>query len=141
MASLDQDIRGALQVAALAVPGMPPQSQVAFENKLFSSTPKVPWARFTLVPASSRPFSTNVATKRHDGLFAIDLFVPANTGTGTIEALSNAVRDAFSAGRRFVFDGIAVAVDYSERSQVMDQKPDWLMCAVTIKWHCFSPQN
>ena len=141
MPSLDQSIRGALQVHALAVPGFPSQDQVAFENVKFSSTTGVPYARLTVAPASSRPLGANVRTKRHDGLFLVDLFVPADTQTAAIEALGNAVKDAFAPATRLVQDGVAVQTDYAERSRVMDQKPDCLMCAVTVGWHCFSASN
>ena len=126
---------------SLSIAGMPPQSQTAFENVRFTSTPGTPWARLSLVPASSRPVAVNARTKRHDGMFLVDLFVPADTGTNAIEALANAVKDAFAPATRLILDGVAVQIDYAERSAVMSQQPDWLMCGVTIKWHSFSTRN
>lgn len=141
MTSLDQTIRGLFQNAALAVPGLPQPPNVAVENVEFSSAVGTPWARFTMVPASSRPYGVNAVTTAHRGLFLVDLYWPPNTGTGPIEAVASAVRKAFRPATRLVSDGVAAVVDYAETSKVMEQKPDWLMCSVSVAWHCFSPLN
>lgn len=138
--TVSQNIRGALQLQALASPGFPPQSETAFEGEIFSSTIGVPWARMTLLPQSGRPFDVAAATTAHMGLFQVDVMVPAGFGTGAAEVAGDAVRAVFRAGTTIGIGGDRVIIDYADRAQAQ-QQPDWIFCPVTVGWHCYSRSN
>lgn len=137
-ATLYQNVRGALQAQAATAAGFP--SQVAYENVMFTSTVGTPYARMTLMPQLGRPFSVSSDVKRHDGLFQVDIFYPANAGTALAEAAADAVRDALSAAKRLAAGSDILAIDYVERAAAL-QQPDWIQIPVTAKWHCFSVRN
>lgn len=143
MPSLYQNIRGVLQTRALATPGFP--VSVAFEGKTQSPpapTAGVTYARLTLMPTRGRPFDVGNGTKRHSGIFLVDVFFASDgdPGTGDVEALADAVKAAMPPGAKLVLNGETVKIDASERSEVLPAD-GWLHCPVTVTWHCFSRNN
>lgn len=140
MASLYQDIRGALQVRAAMTPGFPPANQIAYENVIFSSTTGVPYARMKLMPLSGRAFSVSAKRKQHVGIFLVDLFYPLNTdGTGKVELLADVLKSYFQPGQHLPIGVDTLIIDYSDRKDGIPG--EWFMVPVTIGWRVFSSRN
>ena len=144
MTTINQDIRGALQIAAAAVSGFPSSAQIAYEGRKFTPTIGTAWARMKYAPASARAAVVGAALIVHRGLFYIELYWPAanegGPGTGDLESLADAVRAAFRPGNAALSNGAAaVTIEYAERGDVTeDPDPNWLRCAVTVGWNCYS---
>lgn len=138
--SLYQNIRGALQTRAATASGFPPVAQRAYENRLFTSTTGVPYARMTLIPSSGRPFSLSGARRYHNGMFQVDIFYPTLVGTAAAEQVADAVRAVFVPGTKVPLNGDMVLIAYSERHAGLDGK-DWLQIPVTIGWSCLSDKD
>lgn len=139
--SVYTDIRGALQVRAATASGFPAVAQRKYEGRRFTPTTGTTWVRMTLFPSSGRPAVVGGALHLHEGLFQVDLFYPASgdPGTSAVETLGDAVKAVFQPGGSPMTQGSeAVTVRFAERSQVMEEEPDWLRVMVTVGWRCFS---
>lgn len=134
--SIHQDIRGALQNAAIAVPGFPPSAQRAYDGLTFTPTPKTPWARLAFMPQPSRPFAIK-GTDQLIGLFQVSLFYPPNLGTATVEAMADAVVAAFPTETPLLFGTARVQILSSGRGPGLPEA-DWYQVPVTVRWQCLT---
>lgn len=97
MTTLHQDIRAGLQKRALTTTGMPAEGSRAYEGVKFEPQPGEAWVRMTLIPTDSMAIVSG-ASATQTGLFQIDLYEPSGLGTGSVEALADAVMDKFRVG-------------------------------------------
>lgn len=133
MTSLTQDIRGALQQQVENVTGFPPAAQRAYEGKTFTPTVGIAWARLTLMTNSRRPFSLSGVSKITGGIFLIDLFYPPGSGTATIDAMADAVVDAYAPEAPLIQGSTRVLINYAQRAEVMRAAED-LQVPITVSW-------
>ena len=136
--SLYQDIRAALTKQAKTAAGFP--SAIAYENYFFEPTDGTPYARLTLFPQSSNPFSVDGNTSQHRGMFQVDIACPAQNGTAQVESLADAVTTAFKTGLRLPAGSDTIRIDSSQRAPAM---PDaaWITVPVTVSWRVFAHGN
>ncbi len=138
--SLYQNIRGALQTRAALAAGFPPANQRAHEGMVFTSTTGVPYARLSLIPSSARPFALSGQRRQHRGLFQVDVFYPANKGTGPAETVADAIRDQFKPGDRIPLGADIVLISYSERAAALFDAA-WTQIPVTVGWSCLTDKT
>lgn len=134
--SLYQDIRGALQLQAASAAGFPAADQIDYENKGFTPTLGVPWARMTLLTNSGRPFSLDGISKIDGGLFQVDLFYPINKGTQDVDVVADAVVATFPLDTNLIRGAARLWINYAQRNPNL-QQPDAIHAPVTISWRCF----
>jgi hypothetical protein len=132
--SLIADIRGALQLKAASAAGFP--TSVDYEGVGFSPVLGVPWARMTLLNNSRQPFSLDGLSKITGGLFQVDLFYPIDKGTATIDAVADAVVDAFPLNHSLFKGTTRVSIYYAQRGPLL-QQPDALHAPITVSWRNF----
>lgn len=70
---------------------------VAWENVSFTPPANGYWVQVTLIPAET--VSGSLSATEYKGLLHINLFGPANTGTGQIETHAQSLAGVFYAGR------------------------------------------
>lgn len=133
--TLYQDIRAALTAQAKIATGFP--AQVAYEQFFFTPTMGTPYARLTLLPSSSAPFSVDGQTAMHRGLFQVDIICPAQAGTALAESLADNVMAVFKTGLRLPAGIDTVKIETSQRHTAI---PDaaWISIPVTVNWRVFS---
>lgn len=139
MATVSQDIRGAIQLRAATATGFPAAGQRAYEGLIFRPTVGTAWAQITVVPSSIRPFDVAAARRTHKGVAIISVHIPNNggAGTGLAEAAGDNVRAVFPPGLRLFQGAERVDIDFSERRQAIIE-PDWISCPVEIAWTAHS---
>lgn len=138
-ASLYQNVRGALTARANTTAGLP--SSRAYEGVTFSPTVGTAYVAYTLIPTQERPSTLGQDGQTlRQGLFQISLYYPAGTGTGTAEAMADAVKSNFVPGTSLTQNSVTVRVSYAERSQCM-VTPDWVQCNVTVGWFLHNATN
>lgn len=108
----------------------------AYENKKFTPTEGVPWARVTVLPA--RPSVVTLGSSgedEHTGITQIDLFYPLDSGDGEILAMSDAIRTVFKAGTGMSYNGLSVTVLSCGRSggRLVDGLYNIIL---EIEWRC-----
>lgn len=95
-----------------------PAPAVAWENVDFTPPNDAPWASFFFVP--SQPAVATCGPDGQDevpGFAQIDLNYPLNGGTQDIESKFEDIRNVFTAGARFVYQGQEVVIRSCGRSQ------------------------
>ena len=138
MTSLNQDIRAGLQKRAITVSGFPDADNRAFEGLEFTPTADTPWAKMTLIPTANEAFLTG-QTNTTTGLFQIDLYEPPGLGTGTLEALLNAVKDKFRPATRILLaGGEYLEVVNVEQVGGIFSEADFMRAIVQVRWRVHS---
>lgn len=132
------DIRAALESNIANIVGVPDDK--AWENTDFQPTTGTPWIRMTLSPGPRRALDiTAEGTKRYDGLFFIDVFVPQDkTGPASLDDLVNAVIDAFDCGTILTANSQNVEIEYAEPSGSALETAPWRSQQVLVKWKAFN---
>lgn len=94
----------------------------------------------TLFPNVGVPASLGASLYRHEGLFVVELFFPANgdPGTGPIETAVDAVRDVFVPGTPLTQGSETLTIVSASRGPVLEDGPDWLKANINVNWRCFS---
>lgn len=137
--SLFQDIRGALQARANTTSGLP--TGRAYEGVTYAPTVGTAYVAYTLIPTQERPATLGqYGDTLRQGLFQVSLYYPAGSGTGTAEAMADAVKSKFVPGTDLTQGSTTVRISYAERGHVQTQ-PDWIMVPVTVAWMIHTPTN
>jgi hypothetical protein len=131
------NIRGALQTRLDDVAGFPPVAQRSYQGLKFDPTVGTPWARLTLMTVSGRPFDLAGESRVDAGLFHVEVYQPANTGTETLEQLADDLTQTFRPGTDLINGSIRLSIQYAQPGAVIEE-PDWIKTAVTIAWRCKS---
>ncbi len=135
MTTLYQDIRASLTAQAKTAASFP--TQVAYEDYFFQPTPGTPYARLTLIPSQSKPFSVDGGTSNTNGLFQVDIFCPAQAGTADAEARADNVMSVFRTGLRLAAGIDTIKIETSQRARAMVDA-SWIMIPVTVNWRVFT---
>lgn len=135
--SVGNDIRAALEQEIANVSGVPASSQRAWENARFEPTTGTTWLRMRLQPTETRPATRGDSPQiRHQGLFLVDVFAPADEGPASAETLADAIRDRYTVSKVLTENSTNVRFDYAERGQGVIDHP-WYMVPVAIAWYAY----
>jgi len=112
-------------------------SQVAWENAPFTPTANTPWMRTTLLPAETEQsiIGTN-GLNRIQGVYQIDLFYPANGGSGTARDKADSVISYFKRGTLATYSTTQAVVLKAYRNPAMNEE-DWYHIPINIVWYSY----
>lgn len=137
VATLYQNIRGALQTRLASVTGIP---TIAYEDRRYTPVPGTPFIEAILIPISGRPQTMgDDPLLLHEGTFQIACVYPAGKGTGKAEAMADTIKGFFKVKDVLTLNGDSVRIRYSERVRALEEA-DWLRVPVSIGWYLYSPE-
>ena len=131
------DIRAALEQQVVTVSGFPSAANRAWENVRFEPTPGTTWARMQIIPSAMRPSVRGPSPQiLYEGIFLVDIFAPEGNGANGADALSDAIRNAFTVDDILTENTTAVRFRWSERGQGLIDSP-WYQVPVTVNWYSY----
>ena len=139
MASIQNDIRAALESHLAATSGLP---DIAYENVAFEPTTGTSFLKVQYLPTVTRPAVRGLNPQlRYQGVFSVTVFAPEGQGPATADDYANKVIDAFAATTDISFtngdaETITVSIDYAERQQGMIDSP-WYFVPINIGWYIY----
>ena len=139
MASIQNDIRAALESHLAATSGLP---SIAYENVAFEPTTGTSFLKVQYLPTVTRPAVRGLNPQlRYQGVFSVTVFAPEGQGTATADDYANKVIDAFAATTDISFtngdaETIIVSIYYAERQQGMIDSP-WYFVPINIGWYIY----
>ena len=140
MASIQNDIRAALESKLAATSGLP---VIAYENVAFEPTTGTSFLKVQYLPTVTRPAVRGLNPQlRYQGVFSVTVFAPEGKGPATADDYANKVIDAFAATTSISFtnadaETIIVSIDYAERQQGMVDSP-WYFVPINIGWYIYN---
>mgnify|MGYP003637800077 FL=1 len=140
MASIQNDIRAALESKLAATSGLP---VIAYENVAFEPTTGTSFLKVQYLPTVTRPAVRGLNPQlRYQGVFSVTVFAPEGKGPATADDYANKVIDAFAATTDISFtngdaETIIVSIDYAERQQGMVDSP-WYFVPINIGWYIYN---
>ena len=139
MASIQNDIRAALESHLAATSGLP---SISYENVAFEPTTGTSFLKVQYLPTVTRPAVRGLNPQlRYQGVFSVTVFSPEGQGPATADDYANKVIDAFAATTDISFtnadtETIIVSIDYAERLQGMIDSP-WYFVPINIGWYIY----
>ena len=139
MASIQNDIRAALESHLAATSGLP---DIAYENVAFEPVTGTSFLTVQYLPTVTRPAVRGLNPQlRYQGVFSVTVFAPEGQGPATADDYANKVIDAFAATTDISFtngdaETIIVSIDYAERQQGMIDSP-WYFVPINIGWYIY----
>jgi len=139
MASIQNDIRAALESHLAATSGLP---SISYENVAFEPTTGTSFLKVQYLPTVTRPAVRGLNPQlRYQGVFSVTVFAPEGQGPATADDYANKVIDAFAATTDISFtngdaETIIVSIDYAERQQGMIDSP-WYFVPINIGWYIY----
>ena len=139
MASIQNDIRAALESHLSATSGLP---SIAYENVAFEPTTGTSFLKVQYLPTVTRPAVRGLNPQlRYQGVFSVTVFAPEGQGPATADDYANKVIDAFAATTDISFtngdaETIIVSIDYAERQQGMIDST-WYFVPINIGWYIY----
>lgn len=134
-ATFYNNVQTALRTALKSVPGCPDDAHCVNENRIYTSTAKEPWLRWTFRPQPNKAASlgTSQILVRHPGTLIIDYYVPANTGTEALDTFTAAVLTVMRPGARFSSNGqlVLVRMCFASGGMPSDQ---FFFRSITLGW-------
>jgi len=128
------DIRVALDSQLAALSNLP---EVDWENVEFSPISMEEWVQVRFAPAETRPAVAGPSpTERYNGSYLVNVFWPSYEGPQSADQLASDIKGQFPPGTTLTYNGVRVRIDYSERSQAI-QEPPWYQVPVVIGWYAF----
>jgi hypothetical protein len=139
MASIYEEIRGALELKLSTVAGIP---SIAYENVSFTPTTGQAFVQPRFIPVSRRPAARGLNPPiRYDGVLRVFCYAPEGEGPSAADLLANKVIEAFEATTDIAFTKggktIHVSIDYAERDNGFVETP-WYYVAVNIGWYIYT---
>lgn len=123
-------IRAALETQLAAIT---PALATAFENVSFNATVGTPYQRVTLLPA--QPVNVEIGPGyTEQGLFAVDLFYPKETGPAAAVARAALIRAAFPFASSLTAGGFTVHIIGTPEIGPARPDEDRFMVPVRIRW-------
>lgn len=104
-----------------------------------TASPTAKWLRATHLPADTITMGlTPTSTKRHYGLFQIDVFYGLGSGELAPARIASQIIEYFPMGTQLTKDGFTVTVwKKPMRGQMLKDDP-WMMVPVRIPYQCFA---
>lgn len=93
------------------------QNKVQWPNVAFTPPAAGPWAAVHFMPTQPVVATLGLGGDDEvDGVFQVDLNYPPNSGTAEVDAKYEAIKDLFTAGTRFEYQGQEVVIRSCGRS-------------------------
>ena len=108
---------------------------VATPNDLFDPTKFAMWAKFQLIPTTTR--NGSFCSVEELGILQITLFVPIGTGSAAIEAKADQIKAHFGTGKTHKVGAYQVLVNNSHKAPAMpdeSKNAKWYMMPVSISY-------
>lgn len=135
MATVDKDIRAALESKLSDIPSVP---SIAYENVPFSPTTGQSYLEVSYIPVTRRPSVRGLnPQQRYDGIFSINCYVSEGDGPAAADTLAKNVMETYEATTKLTHNGQTVSIDYVERSQGFQDSPFYLV-TVTVAWYAYN---
>lgn len=138
MASIYDDIRGALEKTLADTSGLP--TDIAWENVNFVPTTGTAYMQTQLVPTTRTPAVRGLNPQmRYDGFFNIFIHVPEGGGPFLADDYADLVIDAFEATTDISFAGdtsIILSIDYAQRRLGIHETP-FYYTQVEVAWYIY----
>jgi hypothetical protein len=107
---------------------------VAYENKKFEPVPGTPWSQLFIAP--NQPFVNTMGDGGEDlitGFLQVNLNYPVGTGAGDAKQKATEIRDYFSAGTVFTYNGQDVFITNAGRG-IARNIDSYYQVVITINW-------
>lgn len=135
MATIDKNIRAALEVKLADIPSVP---SIAYENVSFNPTTGENYLEVKYIPTIRRPAVRGLnPQQRYDGVFQINCYVPEGSGPAAADTLVKNVMETYEATTQLTHNDQTVNIDYVERSQGFVDSPFYFV-AVTVAWYAYN---
>lgn len=131
----NKEVRAALEMALVEIPGLPDEDNRSFENMNFEPNSGITWVRSFLIPLTERISSlssNNIIIGR--GLYQVDINIPTGSGTAEADELADKIKNTFKPGFRFTNSNTNVIISYAERQSGFTDGA-WYRVPVTISWY------
>ena len=111
---------------------------IAYDNVPYTPTVGTSFIKASLVPTSRRPAVRGLnPSNRYQGIFAILICTPEESGSGAGLDLADAITDRFEATTDISAGGIIVSLDYAEVGLSYPDAP-YYCTPVTIGWYIYN---
>jgi hypothetical protein len=115
---------------------------ISLPNTTFTqptASPTAKWLRATFLPADSLTLGlTAASSKRHYGLFQMDVFYGQGSGELAPARIASLIIAYFAMGTQLTKDGFTVTIPRQPyRGQMIKDDP-WQMIPVRIPYHCYA---
>ena len=101
-------IRAALEETLV---GIDPTFPTAYENTTYTPVDGTPYQRAYLMLGTPDNSTMGGNFYRETGIFQVNLYYPLQSGTATVSAKADAIRNAFKRGNSFVKDDHVITID------------------------------
>lgn len=132
--SLFKAIKQALEMRLNLLDPRPP---IAWENTDYEPSPREAYIAPFLIPAASNLADLDYL-QNNLGIFQIDIYVPADKGTGEQLAIADNISNLFKAQKLPLDDGGVVRIYAISPPRNGGREEAWYKASVDINWQCFS---
>jgi uncharacterized protein DUF4128 len=138
-----ENVRAAMRQRLLTTATLPTAAPGrAWENWAFEKAAGTPWLRDSVSGGLSELASIGPRARvRHEGLYFLDFFFPADTGMKAPDTLVDEILTAtFYPGLQVSYGGLAVSIRRVS-SVLPEHEPGWVQVPTTIAWraHTVNP--
>jgi hypothetical protein len=134
MATIDKDIRAALETKLADIPNVP---SIAYENVSFSPTTGENYLEVTYTPITRRPSVRGLnPQQRYDGIFTINCYVPEGAGPAAADTLAKDVMETYEATTKLTQGTTTVNIEFAERRQGIVDSPYYFI-PVVVTWYAY----
>ena len=134
MATIDKDIRAALESKLADIPSVPSR---AYENVPFNPTTGQNYLEVTYTPITRRPTVRGLnPQQRYDGIFTINCYVPEGAGPAAADTLAKNVMETYEATSKLTQGSTTVNIEFAERRQGIVDSPFYLV-PVVVTWYAY----
>lgn len=135
MATIDKDIRAALESKLADIPSVP---SIAYENVPFSPTTGQSYLEVSYTPITRRPTVRGLnPQQRYDGIFVINCYVPEGAGPAAADTLAKNVMETYEATTKLTQGSTTVNIEFAERRQGIVDSPFYLT-PVVVTWYAYN---
>lgn len=124
--------RQALEVALF---GMTPTIDIAWENQTYVPSSSVPYIRAVLMPSEPENPTMGDGFHRLNGLLYLEFFYPKSTGSATAAARAELTKTTFKRGNSFTNSGVKVIIDKTPEIGMGAVINEWWVLPFRARWH------
>lgn len=126
------NIRQALEIALF---GMTPALDTAYDNFSYTPVAGTPFQRVTLVPALPDNSTFGDGHYQERGLLFIELHYPLGNGSVTAATRAELIRSTFSRGSSFTNSGVTVVVEKTPEIGQGYATDTFFVIPVRVRWY------
>ena len=128
-------IQSLLDTQLQSLSGLPP---LQLENTVNIGKTGVSFSRATLLPAAKSQASVGISGQDLiRGIYQVDLFVPQDTGSASVNALADSVVDHFPRGLALASGEVVVHINTASRLTGGRMEPFYSV-PVQVQWSCIA---